>query len=69
MELQHKKLIIHEIGQLSDDELHAVEKLLDELKIKRQPQSKARKAGFMKGFFSYVADDFDAPLDDFKEYM
>ncbi len=26
------------------------------------------KAGFAKGAFTYVADDFDAPLDDFTEY-
>lgn len=27
-----------------------------------------RKAGFLKGTF-IMSDDFDAPLDDFKEYM
>jgi len=26
-----------------------------------------RKAGCMKGFVTYIADDFDAPLDDFKQ--
>ena len=28
-----------------------------------------RKAGAGKGFITYMAEDFDAPLDDMKEYM
>ncbi|WP_375562980.1 hypothetical protein ACE193_10790 [Bernardetia sp. OM2101] len=28
-----------------------------------------RKFGFGKGTYTNVADDFDEPLDDFKEYM
>ena len=28
-----------------------------------------RKLGTMKGTVRYMAPDFDAPLDDFKEYM
>lgn len=28
-----------------------------------------RDPGFMKGTVLYMAPDFDAPLDDFKEYM
>ncbi|HHK41172.1 MAG TPA: type II toxin-antitoxin system Phd/YefM family antitoxin [Planctomycetaceae bacterium] len=31
-----------------------------------QPQ---RKLGTLKGTVTYMADDFDAPLDEFKEYM
>jgi Protein of unknown function (DUF2281) len=33
------------------------------------PTKKQRKAGFAKGFFTYVAPDFNEPLDDLKEYM
>ncbi|MGB0929239.1 MAG: DUF2281 domain-containing protein [Chitinophagales bacterium] len=29
---------------------------------------KKRKFGFGKGTFTYVADDFDASLEDFKDY-
>jgi hypothetical protein len=29
----------------------------------------ARKAGTMKGLIVHMSDDFDAPLDDLKEYM
>jgi hypothetical protein len=28
-----------------------------------------REFGSLKGFITYIADDFDAPLDDFKDYM
>ena len=28
-----------------------------------------RKLGTMRGSIKYIAPDFDAPLDDFKEYM
>lgn len=28
-----------------------------------------RQAGTMKGMIAYMADDFDAPLEDFAEYM
>ena len=36
------------------------------LPIKSQTQ---RKLGTMQGSVRYIAPDFDAPLDDFKEYM
>lgn len=29
---------------------------------------KRRRAGFARGAFTYVAPDFDAPLDDFRDY-
>lgn len=52
-------------------------KLLDDLEnlnlIKLQkveiPQKKVRKFGSMKGLVIHIADDFDAPLEDFKDYM
>ncbi len=33
------------------------------------PARPRRKAGSMKGLIVYMADDFDAPLEEFKEYM
>jgi prevent-host-death family protein len=33
------------------------------------PQRKLRQLGTMKGTVLYMAPDFDAPLEDFKEYM
>ncbi|MEP6923665.1 MAG: DUF2281 domain-containing protein [Pyrinomonadaceae bacterium] len=52
-------------------------KLLDELvnldliklqKIKNS-EKKERQFGSMKGLVINIADDFDVPLEDFKEYM
>jgi len=37
------------------------------LKSDQNPQ-KVRKAGFLKGTFT-ISDDFDDPIDDFKDYM
>jgi prevent-host-death family protein len=34
-----------------------------------EPARPQRKLGTMKGSVLYMAPDFDAPLDDFKEYM
>lgn len=52
-------------------------KLLDDLeslnliKLKKTEKSKKkeRKFGSMKGLVVHIAEDFDAPLDDFKDYM
>jgi antitoxin (DNA-binding transcriptional repressor) of toxin-antitoxin stability system len=33
------------------------------------PERKPRRPGTLKGTVLYMAPDFDAPLDDFKEYM
>jgi hypothetical protein len=36
----------------------------------KPPQKKLkREFGSLKGFITYIADDFDAPLEDFKDYM
>ena len=32
-------------------------------------EKKERKLGFLKGTEYYIAEDFDAPLDDLKDYM
>ncbi len=52
-------------------------KLLDDLanlnliKVQKteKPKRKERKFGSMKGLVINIADDFDAPLEDFKDYM
>ncbi len=52
-------------------------KLLEELEGLRlirvekvnKPKKKDRKFGSMKGLVVHIADDFDAPLEDFKDYM
>ena len=34
-----------------------------------EPKRKPRKFGSMKSLVKHIADDFDAPLKDFKDYM
>jgi antitoxin (DNA-binding transcriptional repressor) of toxin-antitoxin stability system len=34
-----------------------------------EPKRKPRQPGTLRGTVLYMAPDFDAPLDDFKEYM
>lgn len=34
-----------------------------------QKNKMKREFGGLKGFVTYMADDFDAPMDDFKSYM
>ena len=50
-----------------------IDALLDEAKsiAKKDPEQKNIIGGYgsMKGLIKYIADDFDAPLEDFKEYM
>lgn len=49
-------------------ELEAFVDLLMKRLKKEPPIKKKRPIGLMKGQI-WIADDFDAPLDDFKEYM
>ena len=52
-------------------------KLLDDLaslnlikvQTSEEPKRKKRKFGSMKGLVINIADDFDQPLEDFKDYM
>ncbi len=34
-----------------------------------EPEQRPRRPGTLKGTVLYMAPDFDAPLDDFREYM
>ncbi|WP_428355139.1 DUF2281 domain-containing protein [Methyloprofundus sp.] len=65
---EHKLSLFRQIDGLSDDLLVEVEKLILKLEVKKNKKTK-RQVGCMKGFVVYMADDFDAPLEDFKTYM
>ncbi len=66
--------LIQEIYTLPDnlkqEVLHYVQFLKQKHTIKTEamPPRKKRKAGSAKGMFT-MADDFEAPLEDFVEYM
>jgi len=65
---EHKLNLIRQIDELPEESLIELEKIVSQLLSNKKPKSK-RLAGCMKGLVKYMADDFDAPLDDFKEYM
>lgn len=59
------------VATLPDDLKNEVSNYVDFLKFKTQgeePTKTDRKAGLAKGLIQ-MKEDFDAPLDDFKEYM
>ncbi len=50
--------------------LHDLEELkLIEIDRKENGPKVQRHFGAMKGFVTHMADDFDAPLEDFKDYI
>ncbi len=58
---------------MEDVELLAASQVIIDSSLPKSKQvnsnkSKKRKFGFGKGTFIEVADDFDAPLEDFKDY-
>jgi len=47
-----------------------IDALLDEVKQRAAGQTEIQKRfGGLKGFVTYIADDFDDPLEEFKDYM
>lgn len=61
--------IVH--GLMADEEVVITENdqpVARLVKSARQPPGK-RRLGTMKGSVIYMAPDFDAPLEDFREYM
>lgn len=66
METVNVKILEPKIKRLLDD-LESLK--LIELEKEDKPQKPKRRFGSMKGLVEHIADDFDAPLEDFKEYM
>ncbi len=60
LQSQVEKMVDHLLEEKANDSS-------DEL-VMAKPKLK-REFGGLKGFVTYMADDFDAPLEDFKEYM
>lgn len=65
-------IILDKIAMLPESMKYELEKILDDLlersKGEKEVVKKPRKAGFLKGMIQ-MSDDFDEPLEDFKEYM
>ena len=60
--------IIREVKALTPDERR---ELIDRLAHEEQTSHEriVRRPGTLKGTVKYMAPDFDAPLEDFREYM
>jgi len=65
---EHKLNLFRQIDELPEESLLELEKIISQLRVNQKPPAK-RQFGCMKGLVISMADDFDAPLDDFKEYM
>jgi len=65
---EHKLNLFRQIDELPEESLLELEKIIAQLRAYKKPPAK-RQFGCMKGLVISMADDFDAPLDDFKEYM
>lgn len=63
-------ILYEKINTLPPSMIKEVDNFVDFLKSKQKTKEKVkeRKFGCAKGFF-IMHDDFDEPLDDFKEYM
>ena len=69
MSTERLNRIIEEVKSLTpDDRRRLLERLEQDEKLS-SPGKAVRRAGSLKGTVKYMAPDFDAPLDDFKEYM
>jgi hypothetical protein len=61
--------IIEEVKSLTPDDRRRLLERLEQDEELSTPKTSVRRAGTLKGTVEYMAPDFDAPLDDFKEYM
>ena len=69
MSTERLNRIIEEVKSLTPDDRRRLLERLEQDEELSTPEMPVRQAGILKGTVKYVAPDFDAPLDDFKEYM
>ncbi len=74
MTLTEIKTKLHNrIEHLSEAQIKKLQEMLDTTFPEKGEESglpkKRRLVGSMKGLVTYIADDFNEPLDDFKDYM
>jgi len=61
--------LIHELHPGDEVVITEGERPVARLLPATAPATKARQLGTLRGTVKYVAPDFDAPLEDFKDYM
>ncbi len=69
MSTERLNRIIEELKLLTPDDRRRLLERLEQDEDLSAPKAPVRRAGTLKGTVEYMAPDFDAPLDDFKEYM
>ena len=69
MSTERLNRIIEEVKSLSPDDRRRLLERLEQDEELSTPKASVRQAGTLKGTVKYMAPDFDAPLDDFREYM
>lgn len=69
MSTERLNRIIEEVKSLTPDDRRRLLERLEQDEELSTPETPVRQAGTLKGTVKYMAPDFDAPLDDFKEYM
>lgn len=61
--------IIEEVKSLTPDDRRRLLERLEQDGELLTPKAPVRRAGTLKGTVKYMAPDFDAPIDEFKEYV
>jgi hypothetical protein len=69
MSTERLNRIIEEVKLLTPDDRRRLLERLEQDEQLSTPQTPLRRAGTLKGTVKYMAPDFDAPLDEFREYM
>ena len=69
MSTERLNRIIEEVKSLSADDRRRLYERLEQDEELSTTKTAVRRAGTLKGTVKYMSTDFDAPLDDFKEYM
>jgi hypothetical protein len=65
-----KLKLYRQIDNMDDTNLQKLDVIIDVMSHSSNPQPKSRGiVGSMKGFVTYMSDDFDETLEDFKDYM
>ena len=65
-----KLMLYRRIDNLDENKLQKLDMMVYGLEHPENLDSKTRGiVGSMKGFVTYMSDDFDEPLKDFKDYM
>lgn len=60
--------LVQAIKKLSPEELRNLQEILQSSSLYTQ-SGQERKFGTMKGLINHMADDFDAPINDFNDYQ